>query len=280
VIEAEPSDWNTANMLGDLYFRAGQKDKAVAEYGRIADHLGAEGFLPKAAALYKKILKIKPDEERSMWGLGQISATQGLLVDARANFTALAERRRARGDRAGEAEVRIRLGELDGADLETRLAGARARAAIGQTPSAVEQLKQIAADLQEKGSEVEALTVMREAAALSPGDTELKRGLMNAYAARGNFEEARQFASSGAELKEVAEELFRQGRNDEGLSLLAFAAEADPSDKELRARIAKAHIARGDIQSARSMLTPEVAGSDLDLLWTLAEMELRDGRTA
>jgi Flp pilus assembly protein TadD len=32
VIEAEPLDWNTANTLGDLYFRSGQIDKAEAEY--------------------------------------------------------------------------------------------------------------------------------------------------------------------------------------------------------------------------------------------------------
>jgi tetratricopeptide (TPR) repeat protein len=131
VIEAEPSDWNTANTLGDLYFRAGQTDKAVAEYARIADHLANEGFFPKAVALYRKILKIKPDEERAMWNLGQITARQGLLVDARANFQSVAEKRRARGDRRGELEARIRLGELDGADLETRLTGARGRAENG-----------------------------------------------------------------------------------------------------------------------------------------------------
>ena len=86
VIEDQPSDWNTANTLGDLYFRAGQVDKAIAQYNDIADHLATEGFLPKAVALYKKILKIKPDEERAMWHLGDISARQGLLVEARANF--------------------------------------------------------------------------------------------------------------------------------------------------------------------------------------------------
>ena len=185
VIEAEPSDWNTANTLGDLYFRAGQTDKAVAEYCRIADHLANEGFLPKAVALYRKILKIKPDEERAMWHLGQIAARQGLLVDARANFLSLAERRRARGDRRGELEARIRLGELDGADLETRLTGARGKAEIGNVGPAVEQLKQIAADLQEKGRDVDALTVLGEAVTFAPDDADLKRVLMNAYAARG-----------------------------------------------------------------------------------------------
>ena len=62
VVEEQPRDWNTANTLGDLYVRAGQADKALAQYHRIADHLMREGFYPKAAALYKKILKIRPDD--------------------------------------------------------------------------------------------------------------------------------------------------------------------------------------------------------------------------
>src|SRR5262245_14171977 len=74
VIDDQPNDWNTANALGDLYFRAGQTDKAVAEYGRIADHLANEGFFQKAVAVYRKIIKIKPDDERSMWQLGGLAA--------------------------------------------------------------------------------------------------------------------------------------------------------------------------------------------------------------
>ena len=49
-------------------------DKAIAQYNDIAAHLANEGFFPKAVALYRKILKIKPDEERAMWHIGNISA--------------------------------------------------------------------------------------------------------------------------------------------------------------------------------------------------------------
>jgi tetratricopeptide (TPR) repeat protein len=278
VIEDQPTDWNTANALGDLYFRAGQVEKAAAEYGRIADHLASEGFFPKAVALYKKILKIKPDEERAMWHLGQMAARQGLLVEARSQFQSLARRRHARGDKRGEAEVCIRLGDLDGADLETRLSGARARVGLGQTVPAVEQLKQIVADLQGKGKADDALAVLCEAAPLAPDDADLRRSLMSAYAARGDFAAARQCAANAGELKEVAEELFLQGREDEALDVLASAAELDPSDNAVRGRLIRAYIVRGEMGLAREMLTPEVAGSDLELLWTLAEMELRDGR--
>ena len=30
VVEEQPRDWNTANLVGDLHFRAGEVDKAVA----------------------------------------------------------------------------------------------------------------------------------------------------------------------------------------------------------------------------------------------------------
>ena len=94
VIEDQPRDWNTANILGDLYVRAGQVDKAIAQYTRIADHLGNEGFLPKASAVYKKILKIKGDEEHSLLQLAEIAVKQGLLVDAKAALTGVADRKR------------------------------------------------------------------------------------------------------------------------------------------------------------------------------------------
>jgi tetratricopeptide (TPR) repeat protein len=278
VIDDQPSDWNTANTLGDLYFRTGQVDKAIAEYTRIAEHLANEGFLPKAVALYKKILKIKPDEEGAMWELGGISARQGLMVEARANFLTLAERRRERGDKRGEAEARVRLGDLDSADLETRVVGARARVELGDSKTAVERLKVVAADLHEKGRPADALRLLTEAAQIDPEDTDLRRLLVQAYGARGDFEAASQFATSAAELRGVAEELLRQGRNDEGINVLRSAVDADPANQSIRAQLAQLLVTRGDIDGARALLAEDVSGSDPELLWTLAAMELRDGR--
>jgi tetratricopeptide (TPR) repeat protein len=278
VIEDQPSDWNTANTLGDLYFRGGQLDKAIAQYNDIAAHLANEGFFPKAVALYKKILKIKPDEERAMWHLGNISARQGLLVEARANFVSLAERRRKRGDTNGVAEVQIRLGDLDGADLETRLAGVRARVELGDPKAAVDRLKQYAAELQGKGKEADSLKMLTEAAQIDPEDMSLRRLLVQAYIARGDFDAACQFATSAEELRHLSTELFTLGREDEGINVLASAADADPADASIRMDLVKRLVTRGDMAGARTLLTPEVAGHDPALLWLLAEMELRDGR--
>ena len=133
VVEAQPRDWNSANALGDLYVRGNQLDKGLQQFTRIADHLAAEGFFPKAAALFKKVLKLKPDDEYALLQSGDIAARQGTLADAKQYFQAVADKRKARGDRKGAAEMAIRLGTLDPDDLEARLRAAQLAAETGDS---------------------------------------------------------------------------------------------------------------------------------------------------
>jgi tetratricopeptide (TPR) repeat protein len=94
LVEDQPRDWTSINALGDLYARAGDVDRAVAQYTKVADYLFAEGFLPKANALYKKALKVKPDHEHTLLRLSQIASQQGLLADARMYLRQLGRQRR------------------------------------------------------------------------------------------------------------------------------------------------------------------------------------------
>ena len=66
VVDDQPGDWNTKNTLGDLYARAGNIDKAIDQFLQVADSLRDEGQFVKAAAIYKKLLKLKPDDERAL----------------------------------------------------------------------------------------------------------------------------------------------------------------------------------------------------------------------
>jgi len=45
-------------LVRDLYVRGGSVDRAAVQYVRFGDNLFDEGFLPNAAALYKKALKV------------------------------------------------------------------------------------------------------------------------------------------------------------------------------------------------------------------------------
>jgi tetratricopeptide (TPR) repeat protein len=217
VIEAQPRDWNSRNALGDLYVRASQADKAAAQYAQIAEHLMHEGFYPRAAALFKKILKIKPDDEGVQLNLGEISVKQGLLADAKGYFTTIANKRRARGDRAGADDMVIRLGSLDPGDFDARVMAARTLSQNGNEIAAAMQYRSMHADLLEKGRPQEAMGALREA------------------------------------------------------------VRHNPDDLEGRAELAKAAVAAGDLESAKSYLDRTIAGEDPALLMALMEIELRSG---
>jgi tetratricopeptide (TPR) repeat protein len=233
LIEDQPRDWNTANTLGDLYARAGQTDDAVAQYSRIADHFAADGFYPKASALYKKILKLHRDHEPTQLQLAEVSVMQGLLADAKAQYAAIAARRRVRSDRRGEAEMIVRIGSIDPADIDARVTAARTLEAIGDSDAAAERYRRLHADLLEKDRGAEAMSMLREFARLRPDDAEARAALGRAALDAGDLSGAREFLD----------------------------AQATAGDPQLRLGLLEVHLREGNIEAAR-VLIPELLNGD------------------
>jgi tetratricopeptide (TPR) repeat protein len=278
VVEDQPRDWNSANTLGDLYVRAGRIDKAVEQFIRIADHLHGEGFYPKAGAVYKKVLKIKPDQEHALLQSAEVAASQGLLVEARQAFSAVAESRRSRRDMRGVAQIRVRLGSLDPEDYPARVDGARARAELGDPAAALDELKELAAELADKERHAEAIEVISEAAQIAPNDEELRHRLLAIYLSAGEFDRARECAVTVEEFKELATALEERGFTDHALAALVEASRLDPGDTALKEHLARAFATKGDLESAAQFLTAETAGADPELRLMLAGIRLRSGQ--
>jgi tetratricopeptide (TPR) repeat protein len=188
LVEAQPRDWNTINTLGDLYLRAGDVDRGVAQFVQIADHLFSEGFFPKAAALYKKTLKAKPDHEHTLLRLAEIAASQELLADTRTYLRRLWELRSERGDERGAADCLVRLATLPQADTETVLTAARVSRALGDTGQAASLFRVAAEELQKAGRDAAALDALTQVMALQPSDTALRRELVGRYVTAGQLE--------------------------------------------------------------------------------------------
>jgi tetratricopeptide (TPR) repeat protein len=279
VVESQPRDWNSANTLGDLYVRAKQLDKGVEQYVRIADHLADEGFYPKAMALFKKILKLKPDHEYAMLQSGDLAARQGTMADAKKFFQQVSERRQARGDRKGAAEVAIKLGTLDPDDLDARLRAGQLAAQIGDSATAVHEFREVAARLEKQERHVDALVPLQLAYDLDKSDEATRGRLFRVFVAT-DPRQAREFAGGAADLKQLATALDKAGHADLALDVRADLAAADPDDAEARASLALTYVARGDFEKAHSFLSADTAGTNAALWLTLAEIELRSHRLA
>jgi tetratricopeptide (TPR) repeat protein len=235
VVEEFPRDWSTANTLGELYARAGQPQQAVVQYARIAQHFVDEGFYPKAAALYKKILKLQPQDEVTQIQLADISARQGLLADAKSYLNAIAARRRAKGDRRGAAEIVVRLGTIDPADFEARLAAARTLEEMGEEEEAGKRFKALHDDLLEKGRQAEAIDALKEFVRINPLEREARSILAKTALEQGDLAGAREFLdedSAGDDpvlLMPLVEIELRSGELGRARGLLSRLMAADPS---------------------------------------------------
>jgi tetratricopeptide (TPR) repeat protein len=278
VIQTHPRDWNSANALGDLHVRAGQLDLGVAQYTRIADHLEAEGFHPKAAAVFKKILKLRPNDEHALLRSGEIAAKQGTLADAKQFFQVVAERRRKRGDHKGVAEMQVKLGALDPEDLDARMRAAKAAVELGDTATALHEFREVAGRLQKQDRLADALPALQAAFDLDESDEGIRNRLFAAYVEGGLLDNARRVARKPAELKRVATAFELAGKEAEALQVLADVVAVDPQDSDARGRLAQVYASRGDVARAREWLSPESAGANAPLWITLGEVELRAGR--
>jgi tetratricopeptide (TPR) repeat protein len=270
MVEEQPRDWNTRNTLGDLYVRASQLDKAVAQYLQIADHLFTEGFLPKAAALYKKILKITPQEESVQLHLAEISAKQGLLADAKGYFLAVAAKRKKRGDKAGADEIVIRLGSLDPSDYDARALAARILEQRGDTAAAAALYRSMHADLLEKKRPEQAVNALRESIRLNPADLEGRGELARAAVAANDHDALKLYLDrtiAGDDptlLMPLMESELRAGNLESGRELIAELLRIDAG---LGGRIVELAWTLGPV-------SPEAAFACID---TAVEKELQAG---
>src|SRR5258706_6025573 len=61
VVDHDPRDIATLNMLGDLYAKSAEKREAVNCYLRVAEHYNTQGFAQTAIAVYHQISRNQHD---------------------------------------------------------------------------------------------------------------------------------------------------------------------------------------------------------------------------
>jgi tetratricopeptide (TPR) repeat protein len=256
LIDDQPQDWTALNALGDLYLRARNNEKAIEQYIRVADHQFAEGFFPKSAALYKKALKLDPENEHILLQLAEIGERQGKFVDAKQFLRQVARQRQARGEDRAAAECILRLGSLPEADVESRVAAVRAAQQLGDAFRAVELLKEAAQLLEKQKKGNEALQMLADAAEIDPFDAELRVRLAREFLAIGQPKRARaylSFETAGDDpelLLALATVEFAEGKEEDARVAMARVLALAPDREPEIARLADSLIEESRVESA------------------------------
>jgi tetratricopeptide (TPR) repeat protein len=192
VAQDTPDDLATINKLGELYQRAGQVHTAITYYRRVADQWLRDGLDAKAATHYKKILKLRPDDESAMLQLVDALTHQGQLDEAKKHLRSALERREAAGDKAGAEDLVLRLGELDPNDFDARLMGLRIKLGRAHTPELAAELRHTITELDQRGRPDEADALLRELIRLDPADIQARVRVARTAMNRGDIETVRE----------------------------------------------------------------------------------------
>ncbi|MEM9554745.1 MAG: hypothetical protein AAGC60_10835 [Acidobacteriota bacterium] len=75
------TDAATLNRLGDHHLRTHAEDDALAFYLRAADTWARDGFYAKSIAVYRKVLRLRPDHSQARERLTWTYVASGLPID-------------------------------------------------------------------------------------------------------------------------------------------------------------------------------------------------------
>ncbi len=233
IVENDPEDFTALNMLGDLYARQNDRQQAMQCFLRIAEHYREEGFQSKAIAMYKKVDRLNPRSPEIANKLAGLYESQGLIVDARAQYMIIAEAWLRDGQSRKALEILRKVADLDPQNTEARVKLAQGYMREGMQAEAAEAFGEAGAQYLAQGAYERAAESFTASLDLRPQDYGALSGFLNTQIALGTPEDAAE--------------------------VLDKALEANPEDLELLSMLAQAYTEADDAEAAERAVSKLVA---------------------
>ena len=192
VVERNPRDVTAANSLGDHYVRAGRIEEAASVFSTIADHLCAEGFLLRALALLKKVIKLEPGSVEALTKLAELSERLGRKAEAIEFHALLSNACEGSAQREKPLELCNLVTQIDPSDASLQIEPGDAlevAAPLDQADLAEDEfvIKQIfrAEVLAIRGGFDEAIAILREILSFAPDNVPARSKLKDVFLRAG-----------------------------------------------------------------------------------------------
>ncbi len=185
VAQTDPRDVTIANILGDLYQRVNRTQEAAGRFAMVAEHYVRQQQLPQAIALYKKIIRLQPDQPEYSLALGNLHRKQGMVADARQDYRSAAEAARRNGAPETLISALRELAKLDPGDGRVKRELAEAHLRSGQRTDAFEQFLAAGAALRRQQDWEGSLGAYDRALSIRPDSTSALGGYAETCIAAG-----------------------------------------------------------------------------------------------
>ena len=228
VVEHDPKDFGTLNMLGDMYTKNSEKKAAVACYMSVAEHYSKQGFAQKAIAIYNKISKIEPHSVEVLAKLAELYIVKGSLKEARSHYTTLAEHYLNSGRKLEALAIWKQIALLDPNNTDAYLSLAESYLQESQIDDAAEAFSNAASRLSRQGRHEDALNAFSRALDLKQDDSKILSGFVEAK--------------------------FALGCPDEAAQRLSEILEKQPHNRDIRFLLIDCHLESGNIAEAEKVV--------------------------
>lgn len=190
VVDNDPRDIATLNMLGDLHAKNSEKKEAVKCYMQVAEHYNKQGFAQKAIAIYNKISRIQPDSIEVSAKLAELHKGKGSLSEARSHYTTLAEHYQKTGKRLEALAMYKQIALLDPNNTEVCINLADSYIREGQRDEAIEAYAEAGARFSRLGKHEDAIRALMKGFDLRSTDLRILNGIVKAQSALGRATKA------------------------------------------------------------------------------------------
>jgi len=190
IVREDPKDLRVRQKVAELLARQGKIAEAMREFQVVAEAYERGGFYPKAAAIYKQMLRFEPDQMRWHLALGEIYQQLALLSDAMDHFNIVAQHFEEHGSVRERVEIYEKLLRLNPDSLEyaDKLSSLYMREADHM--GAFEVWRSLSESLEARGDNEGLTKAYEHMSELKPDDLGLVRGLADLYLDRGDARRA------------------------------------------------------------------------------------------
>ena len=199
IVDHDEADLTALNMLGDLCARAGLNEEAINCFLHIAEHYRQQEFNLKAIAMFKKIDRLNPRNPGIAEKLATLYASQGLVVDARAQYLVVADALSRAGEAKQALDVLHKIADLDPHNTDVRLKLAEGYLKEGLRSDAATTYAEAGSRLFDYGKFEKSLEAYTRALEITPHHQASLRGLVSAHVALGTAYEAAEILERVAE---------------------------------------------------------------------------------
>ncbi|MGI8669310.1 MAG: tetratricopeptide repeat protein, partial [Aridibacter sp.] len=263
IVENDPKDINTINMLGDLYAKCNDNKAASHCYQQVAEHYHKQGFAKKAISIYNKIYRIEPNSLEVCEKLAELYRVRGSIAEARQHYIDVSKCYEEKGLREKALEIWEILGELDPQNTDIFLKIAEYYRQDNRNENAAEAFIEAGVRLSSNNQDENAVAAFSSALEILPKNMQAVNGFVNSQIKLGYAEKAvetlEELAENDPYNKEISYLLidcyFEIDKPEKAEEVIIGIVEREPANYEKLIDLIEVYLEKDDLESTVRILS-------------------------